>query len=150
MSPILYLVHRLPFPPDKGDRIRAFHILKFLARQGPVHLATLADEPVSEEARDTLAKYCEKLAIIAQSPMRRFRMGWSLATGRTASEGAFDSRALRQILEGWRRTHRYRACIVSASSMTPYLSMPGLRDLPAIVDMVDVDSQKWLDYAASC
>ncbi len=42
MTPILYLVHRLPFPPDKGDRIRAFHILQFLAKQGPVHLATLA------------------------------------------------------------------------------------------------------------
>jgi sugar transferase (PEP-CTERM/EpsH1 system associated) len=112
-------------------------------------LATLSDEPVSDEARAALAESCEKLAIIPQSPMRRFRMLWSLAMGRTASEGAFYSRPLRRILKGWCGTHRYRACIVSASSMTPYLGMPGLRDLPAIVDMVDVDSQKWHDYAAS-
>ncbi len=149
MDPILYLVHRLPYPPDKGDRIRAFHILKHLARQGPVHLATLADEPISNEARATLAEICESLAIIPQSSTRPFRMLWSLATGRTASEGAFDSRALRQIVESWCRTHRYRDCVVSASSLTPYLRLEGLRGVPAIVDMVDVDSQKWLDYAAS-
>ena len=84
MSPILYLVHRLPFPPDKGDRIRAFHILQFLAKQGPVHLATLVDEPSSvDEARAGLSRYCEKLAIIPLPRTRRLRMIGSLAIGRT-------------------------------------------------------------------
>jgi sugar transferase (PEP-CTERM/EpsH1 system associated) len=148
MDPILYLVHRLPFPPDKGDRIRAFHILKFLSRRGPVHLATLADEPVSPESCNALAEFCEKLAIVPLPRIRVFHIVASLAKGKTASEGAFDSTALSQILEEWTREYRYRACIASASSLTPYLRLAGLSSIPAIVDMVDVDSQKWLDYAA--
>ena len=150
MTPILYLVHRLPFPPDKGDRIRAFHILQFLAKQGPVHLATLADEPCSvAEARAGLSRYCEKLAIIPLPRTRRLRMIGSLVIGRTASEGAFDSPALRAVLRSWCLETRYRVCLVSASSMVPYLQMPELQGVPAIVDLVDVDSQKWLDYAAT-
>jgi sugar transferase (PEP-CTERM/EpsH1 system associated) len=33
--------------------------------------------------------------------------------------------------------------------MVPYLRLPELRDVPAVIDLVDVDSQKWLDYAAA-
>ncbi len=72
----------------------------------------------------------------------------SLVIGRPASEGAFDSPALRAVLRSWFQETRYRVCLVSASSMVPYLQMPELRGVPAIVDLVDVDSQKWLDYAA--
>jgi sugar transferase (PEP-CTERM/EpsH1 system associated) len=147
------LVHRLPFPPDKGDRIRAFHVLKFLAALGPVHLATLADEPVSSPDKTTieteLGKFCSKLAIVPVPRTRAFRILWSLTVGKTASEGAFDSPELRQTLKTWTRENRYRACIVSSSGMTPYLRMPELQGVPAIVDLVDVDSQKWLDYAAA-
>jgi len=148
MDPILYLVHRFPFPPDKGDRIRAYHILQYLAKQGPVHLATLADEHVSEKNHAHLANACGKLAVIPLYRSRFLRMLWFWATGRTASEGAFESPAMRIILRTWCQTHRYRACLVSASSLVPYLLMPELRGIPAVVDMVDVDSQKWFDYAA--
>ncbi len=149
--PILYLVHRLPFPPDKGDRIRAFHILKFLASLGPVHLATLTDEPKpqDETIEIELRKFCQKLAIIPLPRTRPLRMLWSLLSGKTVTEGAFDSGALRQTLNTWRRETPYRACIVSSSSMTPYLRRTDLRDVPAVVDLVDADSQKWMDYAAT-
>ena len=42
---ILFLAHRLPFPPDRGDKIRSHHILQRLARIAPVHVATFADDP---------------------------------------------------------------------------------------------------------
>ena len=151
--PILYLIHRLPFPPDKGDRIRAFHVLKFLATLGPVHLATLADEPVNSPDKTIietqLGKFCPKLAIVPVPRTRAFRMLGSLAVGKTASEGAFDSPELRQTLKTWTQENRYRACIASSSSMTPYLRIAELQGVPAIVDLVDVDSQKWQDYAAT-
>ena len=44
---ILYLCHRAPYPPDKGDRMRAFHHLAHLARHHHVHLLSLADDPDS-------------------------------------------------------------------------------------------------------
>jgi sugar transferase (PEP-CTERM/EpsH1 system associated) len=148
-SPILYLVHRVPFPPDKGDRIRSFHILKFLSGQFRVHLATLADEPVSADTLATLRHHCERLAVVPLSRLRGGRMLMALTRGRTLSEGAFDSPQLRATLEGWCRETRYSACMVSASSLVPYLLRPELREVPALIDLVDVDSQKWLQYAAS-
>ena len=59
---VLYVVHRTPFPPDKGDRIRAFHLLRRLSRDAAVHLAFLADEPVPDATTAALGRYCERVA----------------------------------------------------------------------------------------
>src|SRR5262249_2288538 len=55
---------------------------------------------------------------------------------------------LRRILGDWTKDTRYDVAVASASSMVPYLRRADLRDVPAIIDLVDVDSQKWFDYAA--
>jgi polysaccharide biosynthesis protein PslH len=145
---LLYLVHRVPYPPNRGDRIRSYHLLRFLAERYEVHLATLADEPVSAETRGTLNRLCTRVAIEpAGGAMRWVRGGCSLATGGTATEGLFRSRGLNRTVQSWAREHEYRAAIVFCSSMLQYLQAPGLGDVPVIVDLVDVDSQKWIDYA---
>jgi sugar transferase (PEP-CTERM/EpsH1 system associated) len=147
---ILYLVHRLPYPPDKGDRIRAFHLLRWLSGRATVHLACLADEPVDAEAVAALGRYCERVAVVRLGAWsRRARACSSLARGRTATEGAFAAPALRATLRRWAGQTRFRAALASASSMVPYLRMGALGDVPAVIDLVDVDSQKWLDYAES-
>jgi sugar transferase (PEP-CTERM/EpsH1 system associated) len=146
---VLYVVHRLPFPPDKGDRIRAFHVLRHLARTAAVHLACLADEPVDRGAVRALEALCERVAVVRLGPGRWLRALGSLARGGTVTEGAFASPALRETLRDWARTTRFDACLASASGMAPYLQLPELQGVPAVVDLVDVDSQKWLDYAAA-
>src|SRR5262249_1306338 len=73
----------------------------------------------------------------------------SLARGRTVTEGAFHSSLLWALVRSWARDTRYHACLASASSMAPYLFMPELDSVPAVVDLVDCDSQKWFDYAAA-
>jgi sugar transferase (PEP-CTERM/EpsH1 system associated) len=146
---ILHLAHRVPYPPDKGDRIRSFHSLRFLAARHRVHLACLADEPVPSETAAALEAWCERVAVI---PMNRWRWGralGSLLAGHSISEGAFHSPALRRVLRDWTRDTTYDACLVSASSLVSYLRLPELRHVPGVVDLVDVDSQKWLDYAAA-
>jgi sugar transferase (PEP-CTERM/EpsH1 system associated) len=55
---------------------------------------------------------------------------------------------LRRIVQAWARERPFHATLASASSMVPYLQIEGLRQVPAVVDLVDIDSQKWLDYAA--
>jgi sugar transferase (PEP-CTERM/EpsH1 system associated) len=149
VPPLLYLVHRLPYPPDKGDRIRAFHILRFLSRRAAVHLACLADEPIEGAALDALRSYCARVAVVPLSRGRWFRALGSLLCGRTVSEGAFSSRALRDLIGQWAREVDFQAVLVQASSMVPYLKVPELASVPAVVDLVDVDSEKWFDYAAS-
>ena len=43
MAGVLFLAHRVPFPPDRGDRIRSHHLLKALAKLAPVHVGCFAE-----------------------------------------------------------------------------------------------------------
>ena len=45
MEDLLLLIHRIPYPPNKGDKIRSYHLLKHLAARYRVHLATFVDDP---------------------------------------------------------------------------------------------------------
>ena len=147
---VLYLVHRVPFPPDKGDRIRAYHVLAHLAKRATVWLACLADEPVSDENVASLRGLTQRLAIVPTQPWRRWpRALLSFLRGRTISEGAFASGSLSGVLAEWAHLTKFHASLASSSSLAPYLRLPALRDIPSVVDLVDVDSQKWFDYAAS-
>jgi sugar transferase (PEP-CTERM/EpsH1 system associated) len=145
---VLYLVHRVPYPPDKGDRIRAFQVLRHLGRRARVHLACLADEPVEEPTLEVLRQHARRVAVIPLGRWGRWaRALGSLATGGTVTEGAFSSSALRATLRAWAADTPFQAALASASSMVPYLRLPELHGVPAVVDLVDVDSQKWHDYA---
>ena len=147
-APVLYLAHRVPVPPDKGDRIRTFNVLKHLAGRGPVDLACLADEPVAPASLEVLRGLCRRVEVIPHSGKRRYARALSwLAAGRSLSEGAFWSPRFASVVQEWSRSTNYAAVLTSASSMGPYLDLQGLRDTPAVVDMMDVDSQKWRDYS---
>ena len=146
---MLFLTHRVPYPPDKGDRIRSFHILRYLSERTTVHLATLADEPVPATTLAALQRFCPRVAVVPLGGAGRWgRALGALVLGRTITEGAFNVPAFRQVIRAWTRDTAYHSVLVSASSLVPYLRMPELQEVRAIVDLVDVDSQKWLDYAS--
>ena len=58
MANILFLVHRLPYPPNKGDKVRSFHLLKHLAAKHRVFLGTFVDDPDDQQYVDTVKGYC--------------------------------------------------------------------------------------------
>lgn len=144
---VLFLVHRVPYPPNRGDRIRSFHMLKHLASLANVYLATLDDEPVQPETVAELRRYCQQVAI---EPLGRGR--WlgalsSLAAGGSATEGLFRSPALRRTVEAWAGNIQFDAVVVFCSSMAQYLKASDFSGVRTLVDLVDVDSQKFFDYA---
>jgi len=145
---VVYITHRVPYPPDKGDRIRNYHVLRELSRHARVWLAALADEPVADDQRTRLNELCERVAFVPVG-RRWVRGGLSLLSGRSISEGLFRAPALDGVLTGWRNEAEFRAVLVSASSLAPYTRRSGWEQVPAFVDLVDVDSQKWFDYAAA-
>ena len=147
---ILLLTHRFPYPPDKGDRIRMFHILEWLSRRVRIHLGCLADEPFKPEDLKRLETLCERIEVVSLGKhSSRFRIGVSLARGKTATVGAFRSSALAEIVKRWARQTQYKAALASSSALAPYLRIPELKNTPTVFDLIDVDSQKWLDYAQS-
>ena len=147
---LLYLTQRVPYPPDKGDRIRCFHLLEYLRTRARVHLACLADEPVPPETVAALERRCHRVEILPIGGTLRWGRGlWSLLRGRTVSEGIFSMPALRATVDRWSREVRFHAAAASASSLAPCLLVPGLEGARKVIDFMDVDSQKWLDYAAA-
>jgi len=144
---ILYLTHRVPYPPNRGDRIRSFHQLDYLASRADVSLAALADEPVPEATRAELERRCAQLAI---EPVGRYsrwcRAAASAVQGRTMTAGLFASARLRRTIRRWAGAKRFDAVLVFCSSMLQYAMLPELACARKVIDLVDVDSEKWFDY----
>lgn len=146
---LLYVAHRVPYPPDKGDRIRSFHLLRFLAKRSHVHLACLADEPVASESLAALRSLTSRLAIVPTGRwLRWLRAAGSIALGNCATVGLFSSPTLAGVVQSWAQEVPFATALASSSGMAQYLRLPGLVHVPAVVDLIDVDSQKWVDYAA--
>ena len=147
---ILYITHRVPWPPDRGDRIRTWNVLKFLAARAKVDLVCLADEPVSESALEALRQVTGRLAVISHSGKLRYVRGLrSLLTGHTVTEGVFESPALREIVRDWNQSERYDSIMASSSGIAQYILPKNVGGSPLRwVDLIDVDSQKWFDYAS--
>lgn len=152
MADLLYLVHRIPYPPNKGDKLRSFHLLRHLAGSHRVHLGCFVDDAEDlarlEEYRKALSKYCVELCILPLSP-RWARLGSlrALVTNEALSLPYYRNRALQDWVDGLLADHRRKiaAAVIFSSPMAQYLAGHGL---PALVDFVDLDSDKWTQYAA--
>jgi glycosyltransferase involved in cell wall biosynthesis len=146
---ILYITHRVPWPPDRGDRIRTWNVLKYLSSRADVDLACLADEPVSAATLQQLQQVTRRLAVIPHAGKRRYVKGLlSLLKGQTVTEGLFDCATLQHQIRSWDRDEVYDAVLASSSGIAPLLLPPYLHQPVARwVDLIDVDSQKWFDYS---
>ena len=146
MLKILYVCHRFPFPPKRGGKIRPFNMIKHLAGEHEVTVASIARSP--EEAREGsgIAPFCAHyVAAQVNGLIQSARMIARLPTPTPSSMGYFYSIALkRSIAELIART-QFDLIFVHCSSVAPYVaSVPGI---PKILDFGDMDSQKWLEYS---
>ncbi len=145
---ILFLAHRLPFPPNKGDKLRAFRHLKHLASSHRVWCACFLDDPRDRLSVEPLSSYCHELAAVPLSRTRAAIGGlWRFALGGTLTEGAYDQPAMWNVVKEWISSVRFDLVWTFSSSMAPYaLTVPSDR---RTLDLCDVDSAKWLGYAAA-
>ena len=145
---VLYIVHRFPYPPDKGDRIRAYNILRYLTERANVWVATLSDEDVLPEQIEHLKTLTTRLEVVpTRSLGRLLASGSSLFSGKSISEGSFGSGRLRNLIAAWSDEVNFSSVLISASSLAGYLTPFEQSDSQLVVDLVDVDSEKWKQYA---
>ena len=140
---ILFLAHRTPFPPNKGEKIRAYNILAQLAKRHSVSMVYWVDSPDDIDHVSALRKFCQGavIPIYLNTSSAILRGVKSLLYGRSFSEGYFYSPKFQSLVDRLARYEKYD--LVYAFSSVMARSIMGIHDIPTIVDFVDVDSDKW-------
>jgi sugar transferase (PEP-CTERM/EpsH1 system associated) len=145
MSDILFLSHRIPFPPDRGDKIRSHHVLKRLARLAPVHIATFADDDHDMSEEVELAVLARSYKLIRRTKPLVLAGMQALATGKPVSLTAFHDPQLAEYIEWALATYPISSIYVFSGQMGQYI--PESFTGRVVVDFVDVDSAKFDAYA---
>jgi sugar transferase (PEP-CTERM/EpsH1 system associated) len=159
------LAHRLPYPPDRGDRIRSYHLLTLLARHFELAIACTSDEPVWLQHHQLLHTLARRVAIQpTSSNYSRVRGAAALLSGRALTPAWNYRQGLADQIALWHRQAPFHAVLTFCTGMIQYarlITQPRLSsgggggpraDGPPIrhvLDLVDVDSLKWDAYADS-
>ncbi len=146
-EPLILLVHRIPYPPNKGDKIRSYHLLRYLARHYRVYLGAFVDDAADLEHSALLREWCSDVHVEMLPPGRsRLRMMRGLLTGVPLSVACYSSPTMRGWLRQVVRTTGARRLVGFSAAMAQYADeLAG--DARRVLDMVDVDSDKWRQYA---
>jgi glycosyltransferase involved in cell wall biosynthesis len=142
VSDLLFLAHRVPFPPDRGDKIRSFHVLRYLSARMRVHLVAFADDAAD---LDPPAAFTDMLASCTILPRGKSqaRAGLeALATGKPVSLTAFASPPMQAAVD--RILPRVDGIYCFSGQMAQYLPDDGP---PVVMDFVDMDSAKFTGFA---
>lgn len=146
MEDLLLLIHRIPYPPNKGDKIRSYHLLKHLARDYRVHLATFVDDADDWQHVPTVEKMCASSHFASLNPtLARVRSLGALVKNRSLSLDYYRDATLERWVDETVAAHKIERVLVFSSAMAQYADKyPNAR---RVVDFCDVDSDKWRQYA---
>jgi sugar transferase (PEP-CTERM/EpsH1 system associated) len=144
---ILFLAHRLPFPPDRGDKIRSHHVLKALAKLAPVHVGCFADGAADLAAEHELAMLCASHFMILRDKHLVMAGCEAIVRGEPVSISAFRDAGLASWVDRLLRSGQVDTIYVFSGQMGQYV--PASWEGRLVVDLVDVDSAKFEAYAGS-
>lgn len=148
MQELLYLVHRIPYPPNKGDKIRSYHLLKHLRQDYQVHLGTFIDDDEDRKYLDTVKNLCGETCFINLHPRAaRFRSLLGLLSSQPLTLHYYRNRRLQAWVNHMLETRPIRKILIFSSAMAQYASHAG--HARRVIDFVDMDSDKWMQYAVT-
>lgn len=143
---ILFVCHRMPCPPSDGARVRAFHIIRHLARSHQVTVAAPTRSADEQKAAEQLKQYC---SAVITGPITEAaalaRMVKNLASATPSSMGFFHSPQLAAKIKQALSARPFDMVFVYCSSVAHYVN--DVQGAVKVIDFVDMDSQKWLVYA---
>ena len=146
MEDLLLLIHRIPYPPNKGDKIRSYHLLKHLARHYRVHLATFVDDQDDWQYVPHVEALCASSHFAAMNPLlARVKSLAALAKNRSLSLEYYRDARLARWVKDTVAARRIERVLVFSSAMAQYADP--YRGARRVVDFCDVDSDKWRQYA---
>ena len=146
MANLLYLVHRLPYPPNKGDKVRSYHLLKHLASSNNVYLGTFVDDPDDLVHLPFVESLCTDLYVASLSGwFAKVRSLAGLLTGEPLTLPYYRDARLQNWVTKILAEKSIDAIMIFSSTMTQYV--PQHVKQTVLVDFVDLDSAKWTQFA---
>jgi sugar transferase (PEP-CTERM/EpsH1 system associated) len=143
---IFCVCQRVPFPPDRGDKIVTFHEIRHLSQKHEVHVFCLADGGQDLANLPALRDCAASVTAVAVTRLRsRLRSLLALAAGRPLSVAAFDEAELHQAILRKYDEVLPDLIIVFSCNVAQYAEhFPGV---PRIMQFHDLDSLKWAQFA---
>jgi sugar transferase (PEP-CTERM/EpsH1 system associated) len=143
---ILMLVPRFPYPPARGDCLRSWGEVEYLARRHDLWLACVDRTPPAPAHLAHVRQRCREVAVVARShaaSLVRGGLGW--LRGRSLTAGYFHDERLARIVQRWERAIGFDAVLTFSPAMSPYARL--IRSARRVLDMNDVESARWQAYA---
>lgn len=153
---LLFISHRIPYPPNKGDKIRSYNILRYLAKRHDVYLACLVDDPQDLSHLNALKPLVHDVIYDTINPLwKKIRSSLVLLGSKPMSIPYFYSRSLQKEIDELLNKIDIEAIYCFSSPTAEYLFRSRhyngkLRQSKWIMDLIDVDSDKWRQYAETC
>ena len=148
MANILYLAHRIPYPPDKGDKISSFNFLRHLSVRHQVFLGAFVDSEDDWQHVDTLKTYCADLKLIGIRPLpRKLWSARAMLGSRSLTEAYYGSADMQAWVDTTVKNQGISAVFAYCSAMAPYAHQQRFAGLRRVTHFSDVDSEKWKSYA---
>jgi sugar transferase (PEP-CTERM/EpsH1 system associated) len=146
---VLYLAHRVPYAPNRGDRIRAYHSLRVLREAGiRTHVVALAHDDAEQSNAGRLGEVAESYDVLRLPGWRnRIRAGLALAGSTPLTHVLLDHPEAAALLTARVASFKPHVVIAFCSGMAPLALAPDVASLPFVLDIVDVDSAKWRDLS---
>ena len=150
---ILFIPHRIPFPPNKGDKIRSFHLLAHLSKRHEVHVAALVDDPDDLRFVGDVQERTQSFVFEMLNPRRKpWAAMLSLLFGKPITVRYFYSKRLQERIDTLIDSAGIEAVFCFSSPMAEYVfrsrqSQEKKSKLKWVMDLIDVDSCKWMQYA---
>ena len=150
MQELLFLAHRIPYPPNKGDKIRSYHVLKYLAEKYHVHLGTFVDDEQDWQHLPVLKNLCGQTHFVGlNSRMARLRSAKGLLSGEALTLPYYYDASMQEWVTRLLENNPVHRVLVFSSGMAQYVAGQKWSSIRRVIDFVDVDSDKWRQYAKS-
>jgi len=148
MRELLFLAHRIPYPPDKGDKIRSFHLLQHLAHGYRVHVGAFIDDARDWSHVEHVKKMCGETCFVALHAARaKLSSLAAFATGEPLTLRYFRNARLAHWVHDMLGSRRIERALVFSSAMAQYVEGPSADRMRRVLDFVDLDSDKWRQYS---
>ncbi|RIZ53018.1 TIGR03087 family PEP-CTERM/XrtA system glycosyltransferase [Vibrio sp. PID23_8] len=149
-EPLLYLCHRIPYPPNKGDKITTFNVLKFLNKHYDVYVGCFIDDPNDKQYTDNVAKLCKECFFVDLNPtLAKIKGLTAFGRGEPITLPYYRSSKMQSWVNRTIAEHSITKAFIYSGCMAQYVLRPESPTLYKVMQFADIDSDKWRQYACS-